>query len=223
MPPPIVPKIYHIVHVDRLPSVIADGSLWCDAEMARRSKANADLGTTIGMNSIKQRRLTERMLNSHPGLYVGQCVPFYFCPRSVMLYVIHRANHDELSYRGGQRPILHLEADLYETVHWAEGHQLRWAFTLSNAAASYSEDVSDLAQLDNIDWEAVQTNHWSGSGIPLAVKEGKQAEFLVEQSFPWELVSRIGVISQQTYGIVRTALQKTNHQPHLAIMPGWYY
>lgn len=56
------------------------------------------------------------MLNSHPGLYVGQCVPFYFCPRSVMLYVIYCANHDELSYRGGQGPILHLEADLYETV-----------------------------------------------------------------------------------------------------------
>ena len=223
MPPPTAPKIFHIVHVDRLPAIVADGSLWCDAEMARRNEANADIGTTIGMNSIKQRRLTERMLNSHPRLYVGQCVPFYFCARSIMLYVIHCANHDELPYRGGQGPILHLEADLYETVHWAKRNQRRWAFTLSNAAASYSEDRSDLAQLGEIDWDAVQTNRWSGRGISPAVKEGKQAEFLVEQSFPWERVSRIGVMSQQTYGLVRTALRKTNHQPHLAIMPGWYY
>jgi len=34
---PAQPKIYHIVHVDRLPSIIADGGLWCDAEIVRRS------------------------------------------------------------------------------------------------------------------------------------------------------------------------------------------
>ena len=110
MPPPAAPKIYHIVHVDRLPSIVAAGSLWCDAEIAQRSDANDDIGTTIGMNSIKQRRLNENGLNSHPGLYVGQCVPFYFCPRSIMLYMIHRADHAELSYRGGQGPVLHLRS-----------------------------------------------------------------------------------------------------------------
>ena len=55
MSPLATPKIYHIVHLDRLPSIIADGSLWCDAEIARRTEANADSGTTIGMNNIKQR------------------------------------------------------------------------------------------------------------------------------------------------------------------------
>ena len=49
---PPQPKIYHIVHVDRLPSIVADGFLWCDAEIVRR----APPGTTIGMNGIKQRR-----------------------------------------------------------------------------------------------------------------------------------------------------------------------
>ncbi|MEO0854872.1 MAG: DarT ssDNA thymidine ADP-ribosyltransferase family protein [Cyanobacteria bacterium J06648_11] len=28
---PAQPKIYHIVHVDRLPSIIADEHLWCDS------------------------------------------------------------------------------------------------------------------------------------------------------------------------------------------------
>ena len=84
MPPPAAPKIYHIVHVGRLPLIIADGSLWCDAEMARRNAVSPGTGTTIGLSSIKQRRLTRLTLTSHPGLYVGQCVPFYLCPRSVM-------------------------------------------------------------------------------------------------------------------------------------------
>ena len=82
---PAQPKIYHIVHVDRLPSIIADGYLWCDAEILRRVPP----GTTIGMSSIKQRRLNELTLTSHSGLPVGDCVPFYFCSRSVMLYLIY--------------------------------------------------------------------------------------------------------------------------------------
>ena len=191
----------------------------CDAEVARRNPA----GTAIGMNSIKQRRLNELPLTSHPGLRVGSCVPFYFCPRSIMLYLIYRANHPELAYHGGQGPILHLEADLRDSVAWAERNDLRWAFTLSNAGAYYFEDRCDLAQLGEIDWDAVQANQWSGNGISRSVKEGKQAEFLIERSFAWELVSRIGVHSQQIYGRVPALLQASAYRPHVEIKPDWYY
>ena len=138
MPTPHEPKIYHIAHVNRLQSIIADGYLWCDAQIIRRPSP----GTTIGMNTIKQRRLQSR-LASHSGLHVGDCVPFYFCPRSVMLYLIYRANDPELSYRGGQAPIIHLEADLRQTVDWATQNQLQWAFTLSNAGSYYFEIKPD--------------------------------------------------------------------------------
>ena len=86
MPPPAEPNIYHIVHVDRLASIVADGALWSDAEVQRR----APPGTVIGMSAIKQRRLTNPV-KCRPGLNVGDCVPFYFCPRSFMLYVLHMA------------------------------------------------------------------------------------------------------------------------------------
>lgn len=219
MPMPTAPKIYHIVHVDRLPSIIEYGVLWCDAEIMQRDPG----GTTIGMNDIKQRRLNTLTLVSHPELHVGSCVPFYFCPRSIMLYLIHRANHPELTYRDGQGPILHLEADLRDTVAWAEQNTLRWAFTLSNAGASYFEDYCDLERLSEIDWDAVQTHHWSGRDISSSVKEGKQAEFLIEKSFPWELVSCIGVQSQQIYQQAHTVLKAATHKPSIKIKPEWYY
>ena len=101
MPVPAQPKIYHIVHVDRLASIIADGFLWSDAEMVQRQ----GVGTTIGMSNIKARRLNELSLSCHPGLRVGHCAPFYFCSRSVMLYLIYRRN-EELTYKGGQEPII---------------------------------------------------------------------------------------------------------------------
>lgn len=213
MPPPVEPKIFHIVHVDRLRSIVDDGRLWCDAEIFRRPA----FGTTVGMSQIKQRRLNKLTLSSHPDLHVGDCVPFYFCPRSVMLYLIYQANHPELRYRGGQGPIVHLEADLRQTVTWAEEQGQRWAFTLSNAGACYFEDRTDLAQLDEIDWDAVQADDWRHC------KEGKQAEFLIEGQFPWKLVARIGVQSRQIYGQVSAALQAAAHRPPIEIRPDWYY
>ena len=223
MPPAAKPKIYHIVHMDQLSSIIADGHLWCDAQIARREVARLGTGSTIGLSSIKQRRLNELQLTSHPSLYVGQCVPFYFCPRSVMLYVISRADHSELAYHGGQRPIIHFEADVHRSVAWADGNGYRWAFTLSNAGAHYFEDRSNLARLDEIDWDAVRANRWAGEGIHPSVKEGRQAEFLAEQSFPRELVSRIGVRSPQIRERVADILPEAGHQPRVEIMPGWYY
>ena len=175
------------------------------------------------MSGIKQRRLKELQLSSHPGLFVGQCVPFYFCPRSIMLYLIHRANDADLSYRGGQGPIVHLESDLENAVWTAEREGRRWAFTLSNAGAYYFEDRCNLNNLDEINWDAVAANCWFGSGISRQVKEGKQAEFLYERCFPWQLVERIGVQSNGVAQQVANAIRGARHRPIIEIRADWYY
>ena len=105
--PPDRPKLYHITHVDNLRAIVADGALVSDAELIRRGGP----AQAIGMSEIKRRRVEELEVGSHPGTKVGDYVPFYFCPRSVMLFVIHRANHPDLTYRGGQECIVHLEAE----------------------------------------------------------------------------------------------------------------
>jgi len=161
--------------------------------------------------------LTRTGLASHPGLFVGDCVPFYFCPRSVMLYLIYQGNHPELSYRGGQGPIVHFEADLPAVVAWADAERRRWAFTLSNAGARYFEDRSNLGRLGEIDWSAVRATDWR------QCKDGKQAEFLPELSFPWHLVERIGVQSRATYSAAVNALPAQGHRPPVEIRPAWYY
>ena len=214
MPPPTDPKIYHIVHVDRLKSIVDARCLWSDARVSKRG----DSGPVIGMQSIKTRRRTNE-LQSHPSLHVGDCVPFYFCPRSVMLYLIHMGNAPGLQYRGGQDPIVHLQADLRETVAWAnqEGH--RWAFTLSNAGSSYFQDRNDLDELGEINWEAVKARMWNSPEL----KEGKQAEFLIEDEFPWPLIERIGVRTLETQRRARAAIEDDEHRPTVSIQRPWYY
>ena len=212
------PKIYHIVHWDRLSSIIRNRRLWCDAVMAGRENT----GTVIGMTAIKQRRLRELRLASHPDLYVGQCVPFYFSPRPVMLYLIYRRN-SALAYQGGQNPIVHLEADLYGTIDWAESNNRAWAFTTSNAGSYHFEDYADVEQLDRIDWDAVQAKQWANTTQSPYRMDSKQAEFLMQGYFPWFLISRIGVFSTAIGNHVMQTLPASKHRPLVEVKRDWYY
>ncbi len=56
MPAPARPKIYHITHMDNLPTIIGQGGLFSDARMI----AAGGPVTAIGMASIKARRLDLR-------------------------------------------------------------------------------------------------------------------------------------------------------------------
>jgi hypothetical protein len=213
-PPPDRPKIYHITHVENLWAIAGQEELSSDARVAARGGPP----TTIGMSTIKLRRLGLRV-PCRVGTMVGHYVPFYFCPRSVMLYVIHRANHRELTYRGGQEEIVHLEADLHRVVRWAEDEDVRWAFSLSNAGAYYATFLSRLEDLDQLDWGAIAARDFSSP----EVKEAKQAEFLVHDRLPWSLIDRIGVFSTAVRVRADKALDESGHHPRLDVVPNWYY
>lgn len=214
-PPPAEPRIYHITHVDNLPAIVAAGGLVSDSAMIDRGGP----AQAIGMSSIKRRRVVELEVDCHPGTKVGDYVPFYLCPRSVMLFVIHCANHLELHYRGGQDPIVHIEADLREAVAWAEGNESPWAFSLSNAGARYAVFRSGMERLQELDWDAIAATDFRAS----TVKERKQAEFLVHGRFPFDLVRRIGVRSAAMATRVTAALASASHRPRIDVRPEWYY
>ena len=213
--PPRQPKIYHITHVDNLPCIVADGCLVSDAAMIARGGPTV----AIGMSEIKRRRVYDLEVHCHPNTNVGDYVPFFFCPRSIMLYVIHCANHPELKYRGGQGPIVHLEADLYKTVASAEAQARRWAVSLSNAGAVYAQFRARLDQLSEIDWTAVAASDFRAADI----KEGKQAEFLLHEFFPWSLVRRIGVHSHAIMTRVTASLATAEHRPSVEVRREWYF
>jgi len=214
-PVPDSPKIYHITHIDNLAGMLERGCVWSEAQCL----AEDWQCTVVGMSQIKRRRLQEIEVSCHPGTTVGQYVPFYFCPRSIMLYILHRGNHPDLDYHGGQRPILHLQADLKRSVAWADENRRHWAFSDRNAGTYYASFYDDLADLDEINWDAVAATDWRDPMI----KEGKQAEFLMQDSFPWELVDTVGVIAEQTLAEVNRILQRAERKPLVSVQKDWYY
>ena len=214
-PPPVRPKIYHITHGKNLAGIIGDGCLWSDAEIIARGGPAAG----IGMSHIKKRRLEELDVPCHPGTKVGQFVPFYFCPRSVMLYILHKGNNPDLNYQERQRPIVHLEADFHEVVDWANGQNRRWAFTNGNAGSRFFQSFSDSAHIDQLAWDLIPSDDFRNP----EVKEAKQAEFLVFGSFPWKLVRTIGVIDEKIATRVREIVSAGNHRPVVVVKRTWYF
>ncbi len=214
-PPPAQPKIYHITHIDNLASIVSTRSIESDG---RRCQAGQNQ-TAIGMSEIKRRRLFELDVPCHPGSKVGDYVPFYFCPRSIMLFIIHCNNHPDMTYHGGQGPILHLQADMESVINWAASQDVCWAFSDRNAGTRFTDFYNNRADLDQVDWNAVGETDFRDP----VVKEGKQAEFLVYDVFPWQLVEKIGVLSEAMLSRVNAILQATAHKPVVKIERTWYY
>jgi len=213
--PPAQPKIYHITHVDNLASIVAAGCIEADG---RRLRQGGDQ-TSIGMTEIKRRRLFEIDVQCHPDTMVGDYVPFYFCPRSIMLFIIYKNNHIDMLYHGGQHPILHLQVDMASAIQWADEHNIRWAFSAQNAGTRYTDFYKSRNDLEKIDWEAVNETDFHD---PL-VKEGKQAEFLIHDTCPWDLVEKIGVLNEKIRNQVNGILQNVQHKPIVTIERTWYY
>ena len=207
-------KIYHITHVDNLDNILHDEVLWSDAK-----RLEFDMECEIvGMSEIKRRRLEELEVKCHSGTKVGEYAPFYFCPRSIMLYILYMGNHRDISYCGGQSPILHLQADLEATIQWAIDRDIRWAFSDRNAGERIANFYNDPDDLDEINWSAVEATDFRD----MLIKEGKQAEFLVYESFPWELVEKIGVCNRR---IKDQVIEKLGNRtsPEVCIERDWYY
>jgi ssDNA thymidine ADP-ribosyltransferase, DarT len=210
---PAQPKIYHITHLRNLARVVSCGSLYSDAKRIEL-KLKCDI---VGLSAIKERRLNEIRVTCHSGTTVGQYVPFYFCPRSIMLYILHRGNHPDLNYTEGQRPILHLQADLNATIQWAAKKKVRWAFSDRNAGTYLVKFFNDPNDLTYVNWRAVEATDFRD----MVIKEGKQAEFLVFEAFPWSLVEKIGVWDAAMKKDVKRILKGA--VPPVEIKPEWYY
>jgi ssDNA thymidine ADP-ribosyltransferase, DarT len=209
-----VTPIYHITHLRNLPQIIASGGLYCD-----NGRANLPAPCIgIAHQHIKQRRANRRVPTCNKGT-LADYVPFYFAPRSPMLYSISRGQVE--GYTEGQQPVLHLVSSAEavaaagEPYTWTEGH----------AEMAFSEFYEGLADLpDKIDWEVMKATYWNDNP-PLIVdrKRKRQAEFLVYRFFPWALFSTIGVINETARDEVLQMLHGAAHQPEVLVHRNWYY
>ncbi len=204
---PVATPLYHITDVSNLAGILTAGGLRSDVDMA------ATAHKAIGYSHIKQRRMTDLTVPCRGGRFVGEFVPFYFCPRSPMLYTINLGNTGRPA--GCQSSIVHLVS----TVEAAIAVGSDWAFSNGNAGARYSDFFADLDVLDTLDWEIIGSNDWGGDNR----RNKKAAEFLVADFFPWKAINTIGCHNNQTAHRVAELLDGLPDSPSVAVKIDWYY
>jgi hypothetical protein len=199
-------KISHITHVSNLASIIEQDCLWSDYKRIELGLVNQN----IGYNHIKQRRLV-RPVSVAAGGTIGQYVPFNFCPRSVMLYVIH-CRHDD--FQEGQERVLHLISDI-DTIKLTNENCF---FTDIHADLDYAEQIDDFTRINELNIQRIiNERYWQD------FKEEKQAEFLAFESVKWHTIHQVGVKNQAIADEVAASLLSSQHKPEILIRPEWYY
>lgn len=205
-----------MTHIRNLDSILKAGGLMCDRDIVQSSRRH----TNIGYGHIKKRRM-DTVIPCLDPVTIGECVPFYFCVRSPMLYVIHK-QPPELDYQGGQREIIYLAAKIPDVVQ----NRLTWCFTDSNAAGGFASFYNELDDLSKLDWKAIEKDKWADRDNPDSpgLKERKQAEFLVHRFFPWTLITCIVVYDEEILERVKEILpDEDNKRIGLYVNKDWYY
>ena len=205
--------LYHITHADNLPRIVADGGLLCVADLRQ---AGQPAYVDIAHGHIQDRRARKRV-PCGPGGTLCDYVPFYFAPRSPMLYAISRGA--VAGYVGGQKPIIHLVTEA-EAIAQAG---LPFVFTDGHAVIQISEFFTDLSDLGKVDWALMAQKYWSDTDEDGDRKRRRQAEFLVHKFLPWETIARIGVNTTTLAGQVQQCLQGVAHKPVVTVERSWYY
>ncbi len=204
--------LYHITHLRNLPSMISHGALCCNATTNQQHLTQV----AIGYQDLKSRR-ARRTVPVGPGGMLSDYVPWYFAPRSPMLYVIHKGSVP--GYNEGQEPIVHLVTSI-ERIHAAG---LEFVFTDGHAYVQFSEFFTDLADLSKVDFEIMKQTYWNDTQDDNDRERRRNAEFLVHKELPWSLVGAIGVRSHNVAEQLAPLLPSNAPQPPVLVRPQWYY
>lgn len=175
--------VFHFTHIDNLTTIAASG-LQCDT---RIQTANI-LQQEVGNQGIKSMRRA-REVPVPPGGVVADYVPFYFAPRSPMMYAIHMSNVP--TYRDGCDEIVYLCSTLGRLR--AVGSTL--LLTDRNAALAHASLAFDAEDLD-IDWPLMGERSWKNTPEYPDRREKRMAECLAHEFVAPQAIAAVAVKSQ---------------------------
>ena len=200
--------LYRITHIENLPGLLARG--WdCSPNFA---KANCITKRAISHKDIMDKR-EHAAIRVPPGGVVADYVPFYFGPRSPMLYAIKQGKVE--GYQG-QKEIIYLVT----TAEAVAAQNLPFMFTDGHGIISYVNHYNQLADLPKVPWNVINARYWNDF---VDGRCKRQAEFLVKEKFPLDLIQEIGVQNTATKDQVEKLIEPTAFRPLITVRSEWYF
>lgn len=211
---PIPTPVFHFTRVEHLATILAQG-LKCD----RQAQASRLLTIEVGNTGIKARR-AQRLVPGSPHGVVSDYVPFYFAPRSPMLYSIHRGNVP--GYSEGIGRLVYLVTTLERLLEAG----LDPILTDRNAVlqlASFHRLRTGEPPDDFVDWPLMRQTMWNNTDSDPDRMERRMAECLVHGAVPWSAIQFVGAKSDAVADEVRATLGDETNRVRVEVRRDWYF
>lgn len=202
--------LYHITHLRNLPRIVASGGLAAYNILADRDYVS------IAHGNIQESRSSVRV-PCRAGGTLHDYVPFYFGPRSPMLFAIGKGAVE--GYEDGQEPIVHLVVQLSDVLE----ADLPFVFTNGHAIVAYTDFYDDVTQLDQVDFPLMRQKYWHDVDDDPNRAWRRSAEFLVHERLPWGHVLGVGVMNETIQSAVLDTLDDVGEARPVAVRRHWYY
>ncbi|MFC5409139.1 DUF4433 domain-containing protein [Larkinella bovis] len=202
-------RIYRLTHYKNLPFILHNG-LHC---------ANSPVKDPAFINIGFQRLIESRgktPVKVPPSGVLNDYVPFYFTPRSPMLFMINKGQVPD--YKGIQEELIYLVSN----VNVIQNAGRLFVFTDRHAKLDYAQHFNDCSRLVDLDWATIQSDNW-GQQYGVLKKEKKQAEFLVYQTVPINLIQGIVCHNETIKNSVEVAMEEAKVFLPVVCRPKFYY
>lgn len=172
---------YRITHICNLPLLLQNGIV--NKHHPNSSKDYVEIGNP---EIIDVRSTTPVKIDDY-GM-VGDYVPFYFTPKSLMLFNIITGYRHPVVQRRNKDEILVIRCLIEKLAELP-----KWFFTNGQGNDMASSHYNKLADLEQIDWDCIQKSDFSKSDGDYDRQRRYQAEFLVHKMVPLESIESLNV------------------------------
>lgn len=186
---------YRITHIQNMPYILEQGMVSKQHPLANRAYIQ------IGNPEIIDVRSNTAVRIAGYGDF-SEYVPFYFTPRSMMLYNIVTGYRSPLVPKRNREEIVVIRC-LMEQLATLE----HWFFTNGQGNDSISRHFHDLDKLSEIDWESIQQSNFSKNDGDFDRPRRYQAEFLVRHVVPLSHIESLHVYNEAAKSAVEKMLE----------------
>jgi hypothetical protein len=202
--------IFRIVHRDNVPWIL-DNGVHC-----KNSKLLDPNFVEIGNSDLIKKRGMHPVVSA-PGGTLGDYIPFYFTPFSPMLYNI-KTGWGGIRQRNNDEIVI-----MVSSLRRLQAKGVRFLFTDRHAYLAAAQFYSDLAHLDQIDWDMLQRRDFRNNADDPSKKERYQAEALIHKHLPIGALSGLVCFNDDVLKFLSAALAQRNQTMRVVKKPDWYF
>jgi ssDNA thymidine ADP-ribosyltransferase, DarT len=212
MPPTLNPDralIFRITHRDNLQWIMDYGLHASNGEIQDPNFR------TIGNVELIEKR-SRRDVEVGPGGNLGDYIPFYFTPFSVMMFNIHTAYN--VQHVPNEEIVI-----LVSSLRRVAKHGVHFVYTDKHAYLLTAKYFTDLKDLDNVDWDILNRRDFRRDPDDPGKMERYQAEALVWRHLPFEALLGICCYSREVGQEINAELAKRDLEMQTNVQRNWYF